>query len=141
VPGRYIGAAVRKIAAMMRRWLVVTMLLALAACAPRERPPPPYFAIPPVPGITEPTDAAAGASAVRPVLPPRADVQYFLPSHPEDVMRGPAPVPRPAASTTPFYAAPPNLGPVTGFGPGGMAQPPGAPPNAPYPPAGLMPLQ
>lgn len=141
MPGRYIGAVVRKIAAMMRRWLVVTMLLALAACAPRERPPPPFFAIPPVPGITEPTDAAAGASAVRPVLPPRADVQYFLPSHPEDVMRGPAPVPRPAASTTPFYAAPPNLGPVTGFGPGGMAQPPGAPPNAPYPPAGLMPLQ
>lgn len=140
MPGRYIGAVVRKIAAMMRR-VAVTMLLALAACAPRERPPPPFFAIPPVPGITEPTDAAAGASAVRPVLPPRADVQYFLPSHPEDVMRGPAPVPRPAASTTPFYAAPPNLGPVTGFGPGGMAQPPGAPPNAPYPPAGLMPLQ
>jgi len=121
--------------------LFPVMLLALAGCAERERPPPPYFAIPPVPAMAEPPAAPAGASAVRPVLPPRADVQYFLPSHPEDVMRGPAPVPRPGANTTPFYAAPPNLGPVTGFGPGGMAQPPGAPPNPPYPPGGLIPLQ
>ena len=121
--------------------LVSMLLLALAGCAERARPPAPYFAIPPVPAIAGPADAAAGAPEVRPVLPPRADVQYFLPSHPEDVMRGPVPVPRPAANATPFYAAPPNLGPVTGFGPGGMAQPPGASANPPYPPAGLMPLQ
>jgi hypothetical protein len=121
--------------------LFPVLLLALVGCATRERPPAPYFAIPPVPAIDEPAHAAAGASAVRPVLAPRADVQYFLPSHPEDVMRGPALVPRPAANTTPFYAAPPNLGPVTGFGPGGMAQPPGAPPNPPYAPGGLVPLQ
>ena len=69
------------------------MLLALAGCAQRERPPAPYFAIPPVPAIPEPARAPAGAWAARPVLPPRADVQYFLPSHPEDVMRGPTPVP------------------------------------------------
>ena len=107
----------------------------------RERPPPPYFDIPPAPALPESgTAPASGAAGVHPVLPPRADVPYFLPSHPEDVMRGPAPVPRPAANTTPFYAAPPNLGPVTGFGPGGMAQPPGAPLNPPYPAGGLMPL-
>jgi hypothetical protein len=117
------------------------MLLAVAGCAQPERPPPPYFAIPPLASMPESAPAPAGASAVRPVLPPRADVQYFLPSHPEDVMRGPAPVPQPAANTTPFYAAPPNLGPVTGFGPGGMAEPPGAPPNPPYPRGGLMPLR
>ena len=116
------------------------MLLALAGCAVRERPPAPYFAIPPAPAISEPATAPTGASAVRPVVPPRADVQYFLPGHPEDVTRGPAPVPRPAANTTPFYAAPANQGPVTGFGPGGMALPPGAPPNPPYPPGGLVPL-
>ena len=116
-------------------------VMSIAACGGRERPPPPYFVIPPVPAMSESGSTAPGASAVRPVLAPRADVQYFLPSHPEDVMRGPAPVPRPAANTTPFYAAPPNLGPVTGFGPGGMAQPPGAPLNPPYPARGLMPLQ
>ena len=121
--------------------VIPAVLLALAGCAARERPPPPYFVIPPAPAMSEAEHAtAAGAPGVHPVLPPRADVQYFLPSHPEDVMRGPAPVPRPAANTTPFYAAPPNLGPVTGFGPGGMAQPPGAPPNPPYPTRGLMPL-
>jgi len=117
------------------------LLLVVAACAPRERPPAPYFAIPPVPTMPDPAQVPPGASAVRPVLPPRADVQYFLPSHPEDVMRGPAPVPRPAANSTPFYPAPPNLGPVTGFGPGGMALPPGALPNPPYPAGGLLPLR
>jgi hypothetical protein len=121
--------------------LFLATLAALAGCGLPERPAPPFFAIPPVPTMPEPAEAPAGASAVRPVVPPRADVQYFLPSHPEDVMRGPAQVPRPGANTTPFYAAPPNLGPVTGFGPGGMAQPPGAPLNPPYPPAGLIPLQ
>jgi hypothetical protein len=120
--------------------LFPVMLLAVAGCAPRERPPVPYFAIPPLPAMPQSAPAPAGAPAVRPVLPPRADVQYFLPSHPEEVMRGPAPVPRPAANTTPFYAAPPNLGPVTGFGPGGMAEPPGAPAHPPYPGGGLMPL-
>ena len=37
----------------------------------------------------------------------------------------------------PQYVPPPNVGPVTGYGPGGMAQPPGAPPNPPYPLGGL----
>jgi hypothetical protein len=30
------------------------------------------------------------------------------------------------------YGLPPNPGPVTGYGPGGLAQPPGAPPNPPF---------
>jgi hypothetical protein len=115
-------------------------LLLLAGCGARERPPPPYFVIPPGP-------APQSDAAVPPRLPPPSRstisapnpaVQIFLPGHPEDVQRGPAPVPRPGGNTEPFYAAPPNLGPVTGYGPGGMAQPPGAPPNPPYPAGGLL---
>ena len=127
---------------MVRRLgMISVMLLVFAGCAEGARSPAPYFAIPPVPPMPDSSQIPPGAAAGRPVLPPRADVQYFLPSHPEDVMRGPTPVPRPAANTAPFYAAPANLGPVTGFGPGGMAQPPGAPPNPSYPAGGLMPLR
>ena len=56
----------------------------------------------------------------------------------------------PAAPTTPMAIVPspvpprggfaPGLpaGPVTNYGTGGMQQMPGAPPNPPYPPGGLM---
>jgi hypothetical protein len=59
---------------------------------------------------------------------------------------GPAPAAGPAtgpASPAPtvvqgqFAPALPT-GPVTGYGTGGMQQPPGAPPNPPYPPGGLL---
>jgi len=124
------------------RVLAAVAALLLAACAMPPRPPP-YFVIPPGP---PPQPAAAApapagsASAPRPVIWPGSNpaVQSFLPSHPEDVQRGPASVPRPDAATEPFYAAPANPGPVTGYGPGGMAQPPGAPPNPSYPPGGLF---
>jgi hypothetical protein len=36
------------------------------------------------------------------------------------------------------YVPPPGSSPVTGFGVGGMQQPPGAPPNEPYPPGGML---
>ena len=113
--------------------------LLLAGCGEAERPPPPYFVIPPGPAAPPPAAAPDATPASAPVAPRdrTPSVQYFLPAHPEDLGRGPAPVPRPGAATRPFYAAPPNSGPVTGYGPGGMAQPPGAPPNPPYPPGGL----
>jgi hypothetical protein len=123
---------------MNARSAMVAAALLLAGCA-SERPPPPYFVIPT--GSAAPGAPATPAIEVapRPVSPSaNPEVQRFLPAHPEDVARGPAEVPRPGGATTPFYAAPPNLGPVTGYGPGGMAQPPGAPPNPPYPPGGLM---
>ncbi|HUN47609.1 MAG TPA: hypothetical protein VMU85_13855 [Stellaceae bacterium] len=42
-------------------------------------------------------------------------------------------VQRTAPSTPPaHYAPPPNAGPVTGYGPGGMTAAPGAPANPPY---------
>jgi hypothetical protein len=114
--------------------------LLLAACGARERPPPPYFVIPPAPAVSSNAAPEAPPGIPRRPLtpPPNPAVQIFLPGHPEDVGRGPPPVPRPAAATEPFYAPPPNLGPVTGYGPGGMAAPPGSPPNPPYPPGGLL---
>jgi hypothetical protein len=131
------GGAMRVLAAFP------ALALLLASCAMPPRPPPPYFVIPPGPppqpaGATP--DPAGSASAPRPVIWPGSNpaVQSFLPGHPEDVERGPAPVKRPGGVTEPFYAAPANPGPVTGYGPGGMAQPPGAPPNPPYPPGGLL---
>lgn len=122
---------------------IPALALLLAACGMPPRPRPAYFVIPPgpppQPGAAA-TDPAGAALAPRPVIWPGANpaVQSFLPSHPEDVQRGPAPVPQPGAATEPFYAAPANPGPVTGYGSGGMAQPPGAPPNPPYPAGGLL---
>ncbi|MGO8915343.1 MAG: hypothetical protein ACLQJR_05495 [Stellaceae bacterium] len=118
--------------------LTLTALL-LAACSEPSRPPPPYFVIPPGPppqAQSEPSDFGLPSARLLSVNP-YPEVQTFLPSHPEDVQRGPAPVPRPGGATQPFYAAPTNPGPVTGYGPGGMAQPPGAPPNPPYPAGGI----
>ena len=121
-----------------RSALVPLMGLAAGACETPARPPPPYLVIPPGPAAAAKGEApAADRLAVRPLLnTPNPDVQYFLPSHPGDVERGPAPVPQPGPSAGPSYT-PPYSGPITGYGPGGMAQPPGAPPNPPYGPGGI----
>lgn len=121
-----------------RSALVPLMALAAAGCEPPARPPPPYFVIPPGPAAPAKSEAPAGDRlAVRPLLnQSNPDVQYFLPSHPGDIERGPTPVPQPGPSAGPFYT-PPYSGPITGYGPGGMAQPPGAPPNPPYPLGGI----
>ena len=117
---------------------MLLMAVAAAGCEPAARPPPPYFAIPAVSAAPAQGEAVPeGAPAARPLINNRnPEVQYFLPSRPGEVERGPAPVPEPGRSAGPFYT-PPYSGPVTGYGPGGMAQPPGAPPNPPYPPGGL----
>lgn len=122
------------------RWRSALLIMALAvgACEAPAWPPPPNFAIPagptaPAAGKTPPE----GAPAARPLVNKgNPEVQYFLPSHPGDIERGPAPVPEPGRSAGPFYT-PPYSGPITGYGPGGMAQPPGAPPNPPYPVGGV----
>jgi hypothetical protein len=119
-----------------RRAIRLMAVLLLAGCGTAERPPPPYFEIPPGPAATHngtaPADTGLASSDRRLTPSSNPSVQYFLPSHPEDVGRSPDPVSRPNAATQPLYPATPNLGPVTGYGPGGMAQPPGAPPNPPY---------
>jgi hypothetical protein len=133
-PDGSLGKGARGAAMRAKRAIQLMAVLLLAGCGSPGRPPPPYFAIPagpPAPQSTAP--ANTGLASGERVLPTsNPSVQYFLPSHPGDAGRGPAPVSRPDAATTPFYAAPPNLGPVTGYGPGGMAQPPGALPNPPY---------
>ena len=122
---------------MRARGAMVFAVMLLGACAEREEAPP-YFAIPPATPVQARATPAAEELLPVPMTPtPNPEVQQFLSSHPEDLERGPTPVPRPSAPTQPFYAQPPNLGPVTGYGPGGMAQPPGAPQNPPYPVGGL----
>jgi hypothetical protein len=126
---------------MRRDAVILVASLLLAGCGSSERPPPPYFVIPPGPS------AAAAGEALSPehgglpgrVIVPSPEVQRFLsgPS-PDEFMRGPTPVPQPSRSAGPYYTPQPS-GPVTGYGPGGLAQPPGAPPNPPYPSRGLLP--
>ena len=121
----------------MRGRLALLLTSVVAACGPSARPPPPYFVIPAAAAPPAATAAPAeGAPAVRPVTRDNPELQYFLPSRPDEVQRAPAAVPEPSRSAGPFYT-PPYSGPITGYGPGGMAQPPGAPPNPPYPPSGL----
>jgi hypothetical protein len=123
----------------LRTQLMLLIALAAAACGPAARPPPPYFVIPTVSAAPPGRNTVPeGAPAPRPLVTnSNPEVQYFLPSHPGDVGREAAPAPEAGRSAGPFYT-PPYSGPITGYGPGGLAQPPGAPPNPPYPPAGLM---
>ena len=127
---------------MRRLALVLLSGLLLACCGPRERPPPPDIVIPAAPQSAK-REAPRGdhGGLPGPVIIPYPEVQRFLPGpSPEELQRGPAPVPQPSPSAAPIYTPPPS-GPVTGYGPGGLAQPPGAPPNPPYPAGGLMPLR
>jgi hypothetical protein len=136
LPGRGVGKGVRGSVMRSTYAIELTAVLLLAACGTAQRPPPPYFEIPPGPAATHqdtaPPDTGMASSDGRLTESPNPSVQYFLPSHPGDVGRAPEPVPRPTAATQPLYPAAPNLGPVTGYGPGGIAQPPGALPNPPY---------
>ena len=123
------------------RWRPVFVLLTglmATGCEPSARPLPPYFVIPPGPAA-QPTATAPveGSPSRAPVVRSNPEVQQFLPGpSPEELMRGAPPVPEPGRSAGPFYT-PPYTGPITGYGPGGMAQPPGAPPNPPYPLGGI----
>jgi hypothetical protein len=110
---------------------ILLSAMALAACGERQEAPP-FFAIPQATAVQSRAEPAGVAPLVPMTPSPNPEVQEFLQGHPEDVGRGPAPVPRPSAATQPFYTQPPNVGPVTGYGPGGMVLPPGAPPNPPY---------
>jgi hypothetical protein len=87
------------------------------------------------------TPLAAGA-AILPVADVETGEPMALPTPVPDVpsvrpsasVRGLASAPAPAS---PHYAPAPNVGPVTGYGPGGMGAVPGAPANPPYSPGGL----
>ena len=80
-------------------------------------------------GIGDETYSGGQPMAVPPSLP---DIPPVMPSiysqHPPP---GLPHYPAPTASPGQFAPAP-NPGPITGYGPGGMAPMPGAPPNPPY---------
>ncbi|HEV7981460.1 MAG TPA: hypothetical protein VGP86_01065 [Xanthobacteraceae bacterium] len=125
---------------MRRLALIVLAGLLLAGCGPSERPPPPYFVIPPgPPPAAEAPPGEVHGGLPGPVIRPLPEVQQFLPGpSPDELGRGLPPVPQPGRSAGPYYTPQPTS-PVTGYGTGGLAQPPGAPPNPPYPAHGLIP--
>ncbi|MGH7075625.1 MAG: hypothetical protein ACREFD_15715 [Stellaceae bacterium] len=109
---------------MKRAVLILISLLALGACTAAPAASVPYYRIPP--GPAEPSSTTSrrtpipGAAILGPAIAPPASSEYG---------RAPATVPSVPAMPA---AAPSNPGPVTGYGIGGMEQPPGAPPNPPY---------
>lgn len=82
--------------------------------------------------VTDPsgTDLRQEIDSDRPITPPPTlpDVPPLLPGRPAPGLPHYA---APTAGPRPFLPTP-NPGPVTGYGPGGMAPVPGAPANPPY---------
>lgn len=126
---------------MRRRWpIVIAAWTALAitniACADDD---PVLNAPPPLAG----THGKASSGGEPGALPtPVPDVPPAKPSaYPYN---SPASKPSPSA-TAPApsgqYAPPPNRGPVTGYGPGGMGTAPGSPANPPYSFGGVGPTR
>ena len=80
--------------------------------------------------IADPAGKTSATTGNQPITPPPS-----LPDVPPLMLGRPAPgLPHySGATTSPGQFAPaPNPGPVTGYGPGGMAPVPGAPANPPY---------
>jgi hypothetical protein len=120
----------------MRQWVAYlpTIALLVSGCASTESAPPeawppifqapasaPFHADLPSAGVQDgvvfpdiPPDEASPLSPVSP-LPPRAPLYPMTP---------------PSVSAP--VGAEPNVGPVTGYGPGGMGHLFGSPPNVPY---------
>jgi hypothetical protein len=124
---------------MTKAPFILLAVLTLGACAAPPIATVPYYRIPPGPPEPPPHAATAGNNGVLPssdnFTPIPGLGPLIAPSAPGDYGRAPATtMPAPAM---PRAAAPGNAGPVTGFGAGGMQQPPGAPPNPPYTGAGL----
>jgi hypothetical protein len=111
------------------RRLLLAAALPVAACAPAHAPVPP----PVMPQSAPPPPSTEGQ-------PPLSEVP-ILPAVPrwQSIQLSPPTVytPGPTAPSLP-YVPPAGSSPVTGFGVGGMQQPPGAPPNPPYPAGGLL---
>jgi hypothetical protein len=94
---------------------------------------------PPTPPLVlnGPASASAGANAFTqaPLIIPVPEVpQVAPPIEGSPQTRAPFTYRPGAATPSAGYGLPTNPGPVTGFGPGGLAQPPGAPSNPPFHP-------
>ena len=130
----------------------LVLLLGLVACGPPQPQPiipPPYVphAAPDVQATPVfPSDIPQQAEPPPGMNPPPPDMRPFTRSSPSLPPPFPTLLPPPAnpaifpSPTPPPGGFAPGLptGPVTGYGVGGMQQMPGAPPNPPYPPGGLM---
>jgi hypothetical protein len=132
---------------MAIRWPVAALIALLSACGTHPAP-----------------DATVPWNSESPDSPPARNSPATLPPVTDEIMPGnvaPDEVPPyqgiapyrsaspglPPPKTLPVQAAPapaPNFspglppGPVTNYGTGGLQAPPGAPPNPPYAPGGLM---
>ena len=118
---------------MSRRSLVLVAAVAVSAiwsvAAHSQSFTDPSGKTQPSTGVGDETYSGGQPMAVPPSLP---DIPPVMPSiysqHP------PPGLPHYAAPTASpgQFSPPPNPGPITGYGPGGMAPMPGAPPNPPY---------
>jgi len=117
-----------------RTAVAAALFLPLLGCAASETPPrPPAWAA--APAVAPPEAKSAPASDAPAIPAPQREPQL----QPEIGAGAPSYQPylyRPGA-TAPMTAPGATLGfqyngPITGYGPGGMAYPPGAPPNPPY---------
>ena len=122
----------------MTRRAVLVMTLLLAGCGAPPWKPAPFDPAAELRGGAAP---AADAQREAPRIIP-TPVPQVLPVQPQIgagsserepflYQSGPT-APTPAPVVTPRYQ-----GPITGYGPGGMGYPPGAPPNPPYYPGGV----
>lgn len=117
----------------MRIWILAGLViaaLALGGTAPAQTYTDPSGKTQPAPGLRGETPAGGQPAAVPPALPgvPPALPTIYSQKPPPGLPTSPS-----ATPPTPGQFAPPvNQGPVTGYGPGGMAPMPGAPPNPPY---------
>ncbi len=96
---------------------------------------PPLTSAPPVVRQAEPRKPVEPPvlGGVPALAPPRLGVPPSLsPFTSRQTPEPSAPPPSYAAPAPGQFGGPPNNGPVTGYGPGGMQPLPGAPPNPPY---------
>jgi len=118
---------------MSGRWLILTLAVAFSAVwsatAHGQSFTDPSGKTQPSSGVGTQTYSGGQPIAVPPRLP---DVPPLLPGIYSE--RPPPGLPRYSAPTVNpgQFAPPPNPGPITGYGPGGMAPVPGAPANPPY---------
>jgi hypothetical protein len=117
---------------MRRRWPIVfaawtVLAMANAACADDD----PVMSAPPALRGAHGAASSGGQPGVLPTpVPdvPSAKSGVYPYNSPPSTPSSSSTAPTPAGQ----FAPPPNRGPVTGYGPGGMGTPPGAPANPPY---------
>ena len=119
----------------MRHWTVLLAAIALLASGCASQEPAPTVALPPLfPPTTARSDGPSPSAAVRDgvVYPdiPESEASRLSPVSPLPPRAPLYPLPPPSVSFP--VGAEPNVGPVTGYGPGGMGHLFGSPPNVPY---------